>query len=575
MAALIVVGVTSVCTAMVGAQLTSPTAGAVYRDGAVPINEDTGGRFVKADGVTPMSSAEMLSCTFRSSSNPNGRTARGLVTVTRDSDDVVVFSAQSPNKSSLPTALNDQSGAWATSWVIPADAPAGTYTIRSSAENRRRVSLFNPCQLENVTFPAVTIEYRPWQQTFRDLFGGGSVSMNLDPAEFQVKVGSNSGAITPGAGKMTFFAVPGADTVLLPADPAACATDPNLCLPAGALSCNPAAGCDPRLVLISHDAGSEALHGFFDIDTGAFVALAKVNNVQRLMLSLGREQDAAYGQLLADLAVSAAQNGVDLPSLLATTVLVNTGTDELSLSLLNGLQITPSSTPLGVQISTAPTVQAGLVLDIYASLSSSTCATQSGDSDPATPAPDRFAHTADVGYTVRKSDLLPEVPRVGAVGALVGGPIYHITGDFVGASAPILNTATAVIGADTAAGEPNGLPVRVQPFLSSPPHIASPRTMQFLGTATWSASETSLGALGCLSVNFMLGAGVAVFDSPIPLDLGALPIWDPADPAVAALVDSIDAAIAEALGGVTSDPTVSALLEQITGALPVVPGVPL
>ena len=71
--------VTALCAGISTAALTSPTEGQVYRQGPVPINESVGGQFFKADGVTTMSSAERTTCTFRSTTFPNARTARGLV----------------------------------------------------------------------------------------------------------------------------------------------------------------------------------------------------------------------------------------------------------------------------------------------------------------------------------------------------------------------------------------------------------------------------------------------------------------------------------------------------------------
>ena len=128
----------------------------------------------------------------------------------------------------------------------------------------------------------------------------------------------------------------------------------------------------------------------------------------------------------------------------------------------------------------------------------------------------RYTPNEDAGYTVRTSDLLPSVPAVGPLGAIVGGPVFSIEGDFVGATAPLVNTASAVIGVDTAADEPHGYPIWIEPFVSSPTHVASPKRMDYLGTATWSASETPvIPGLGCISVNFMLGTGVAIFDNPV------------------------------------------------------------
>jgi hypothetical protein len=167
---------------------------------------------------------------------------------------------------------------------------------------------------------------------------------------------------------------------------------------------------------------------------------------------------------------------------------------------------------------------------------------------------------------VTKSDLLPEVPRVGALGAIVGGPVYHIVGKF--GPGALANTTGAVIGVDTAADEPNGYPAWIEPFLSGS-RLATAKTFDFLGTATWSASESSLGSLGCLSVNFMLGTGVAVLNNPLNVGLGS--IFDTAaqpSPEAQSLTDAVNDAVDTVVGTAASDPTVDSLLTQLTAALP-------
>lgn len=475
--------------------------------------------------------------------------------------------------------------------------PAGIYTVRTVTTNMVRTgagacTVGTPPQAATTTGFGNTVvagpiveeqsfEYRPWQHTFRDVFGGGKVNMNITPKEFQAAVANQVGSIADGSTSMRLFAVPsvapGADPlpIMLPSDPAGCAADPTSCLPPASVECPEAtAECVPRLVIVNRDVPRDRVQGVFDLQTKAFAALVNINNTSRVLLSLGTQSDAMYRDLLNKLAAAASAQGVDLLRLLATTVRVRNGNGELTLSLLNGLQLQPApGQPAGIQIVSDMTVQAGLILNIYAALGGSDCAPGSaGDSDPTTAAPDRYTPVSDAGYTVEKSDLLPDVPRVGAVGALVGGPIYHIEGDFVGAAPPLANTSTAVIGLDTAADEPNGYPVWVEPFLSSPANTTVARTMDFIGTATWSASETSLGALGCLTVDFMLGAGVAIYNNPLDIGFGDIPIWDPQSPEVAALIDQIDAAVQGVVDGVTSNPTVAAVLEQITGSLPEVPG---
>jgi hypothetical protein len=284
-------------------------------------------------------------------------------------------------------------------------------------------------------------------------------------------------------------------------------------------------------------------------------------------MSLG-PNDAYYRTLLNSLSDKLAPKGVDLPALLATQVLVGGPTNTLTLSLLNGLQVDPTGTEGGVSIRSTGTVQAGVLLDIYSHLrlSGAACVTNeasSADGDR------RFTPNEDAGYTVRTSDLLPSVPAVGPLAAIVGGPIFSIEGDFVGATAPLINTASAVIGVDTAAGEPNGYPVWVEPFLSSPTHVASPKRMDYLGTATWSASEGPIAGIGCLSVNFMLGTGVAIFDNPVRVGFDEL--VDAAtkpNPTVRAVITAVDAAANGAINDVTANPTVAGVLEQVVGALP-------
>ena len=472
-----------------------------------------------------------------------------------------------------------------------AGKPAGTYTAATTTRNMARVGgsfTAGTCTIGTPNIPvpnnvaatpglqteSLQFEYRPWQHVFVDVFGGGEINMNLSPPEFQAIVDGNTGTIydggLAGGGYMKFFEVGDITTFALPPDPSACAADPTTCLPPGARQCNPEtdASCDPRLVVINKSQPGDVVRGIFDIDTKAFVAQTNVRGNQRLMLSLGTDQDAAYRDLLQRLSDAAAAQGLDLPRLLATKVRVRVGAQQISLSLVNGLQISPNSSPNGVQIVSDSTVQAGLILNIYAALGGPTCTATAGDSDPNTAAPDRYAPSSDSGYTVRRSDLLPNVPRIGVLGALVGGPIYNIAGDFVGAATPLVNTSSAIIGVDTAADEPNGYPIWIEPFVSSPNHVTAAREMDFLGTATWSASETPVTGLGCLTVDFMLGAGVALYNNPLPVGFATLPIWDPQNPAVADLMAQINAAIQGVADEVGANPTVNDVLQQVLDALP-------
>jgi hypothetical protein len=485
-------------------------------------------------------------------------------------------------------ANGTDSRAW-NNTVSLAGKPAGVYTVATTTRNMTKSPITTgACTIATPTIPvpnnaaptaglqteSLQFEYRPWQHVFIDVFGGGKVNMNIRPAEFQAVVDGNTGDIydgsTSGGGYMKFYEVGDITTFMLPPDPTTCAADPTTCLPPGAQQCNPqtSSTCDPRLVVINKSQPGDTVRGVFDLKTHAFISQANVRGHQRVLVSLGTDQDAAYKQLLQQLIDAANAQGIDLYHLLATKVRVRAGANEISLSLLNGLQIQPKTGKNGIQIVSDATVQAGLILNIYAALGGPVCTTNVGDSSPTTAAPDRYTHNADAGYTVRRSDLLPNVPRVGVLGALVGGPIYNIEGDFVGTAPALVNTSTAVIGLDTAADEPNGYPIWVEPFLSTPAHTTVARKMDFLGTATWSASETPVTGVGCLTVDFMLGAGVALYNNPLPVGFKDLPIWDPQDPAVAALMAQINAAIQSAADQVGTNPTVNDLLTTILGLLP-------
>jgi len=304
--------------------------------------------------------------------------------------------------------------------------------------------------------------------------------------------------------------------------------------------------------------------GVFDLDTKAFIAQVKINGTVRTLMSTGTTTDAYYHDLLDQLSAGAAAKGIDLASILATEVRVSNGTQVLRLSLLNGLQIDPTTSHGGIQISSNSTAQAGVLLDVYSSLrlDGGACVANSASSSTE---PGRYTRHEDNGYNVTKSDLLPAVPAVGPLAALVGGPLYHITGTFK--SNALVNTASAVIGVDTAADEPHGYPIWISPFLS-PIHTAKPTTLDFLGTATWSASESPI-LQGCLVVDFMLGAGVAVYNNPLPVGLGTIfdPLAQPT-PAAEQLTDAVNDAVNQVVGQATSNPTVNSLLTQVTALLP-------
>ncbi len=569
MAAIIATGTTAAVLTLAPtatAELTAPADGEVVRASSVTLTEDAGAQALDQNG-NPYPTLG-TTCGAASSNPDPASVAHSTITVT-DSADQVVFSAVSPprflGKFFGVIDIYDRGGPWTTQWTVPDETPAGIYRATTTTIDRRKnAATGTACTNQTpVETSSVTFEYRPFQHRFSDLLGNGSVGINTTPAEFQFTVGTQTSGI---ATAVDLYAVPDA-TVLLPSDPATCAEDAAACLPPAATECDPTTGCVPRIAIINHQAGAETLVGLFDLETKAFVADAAIGGTQRLLFSLGTDGDAQYGDVIDQVAAAGSAQGIDVASLLRTEVQASDGTRQITLSLLNGLQIDPGSAPAGIQLSTDARVQTGLILNIYSILESAPCTTMTGDSNPGTEAPDRFTPDAGVGYTVERSDLLPAVPRAGAVGALVGGPIYHIEGDFDGAASNILNTSTAVIGADTSPGEPNGYPVWVEPFLSGPANSVVARTMDFLGTATWSAQQTSIANL-CLVVDFMVGTGVAIYDNPLPVGFGDLGVWDPQSPEVAALIGQVDAAVQDGVDQITSNPIVSDLLDQAIGLVP-------
>ena len=555
-----------------------------------------------ASGVIGMSSIAGKTCL---GDNPaaghKNNSPRTTITV-QDSANNTVGSFVSPNRStssgslsfSQPTTPNDtvyrgdfsvgNSHGFSVTLDMTNLSP-GTYTVKTEYQDRVKTDVGTTQGACIVGRPnsagtgvitgtrtsTTTFIYRPWQNTFTDMFGNGKVHTNTVPNEFQytISTGGQTHSSAIYADYEHFYALPPSTAFLLPTDPSGCAADPSTCLPSSATPCDPSLGCVPRLVTINKVGDGEALQGVFDLETKAFIATASLasSGQRQLLVSLGTQADAQLAAFLAKLEANAASHGIDLTSLLATKVRISNGKEQLTLSLLDALQIAPAQAAAGVQIIAAPTVQAGIILDIYFSLSPHSCTTHAASSS--TP-PQRFTPSTSVpGFTVEKSDLLPNIPAVGPLGAIAGGPLYHITGNFPGGQLAASETATIVTGLDTAADEPNGYPVWVVPFLSSP-HVATPTKMDFLGTATWSASETSAAPFAvCTVVDFMLGTGIALYNNPLPVGFGTLlsPLYKPSA-ASATLTNEINAAVASVVGQASTNPVVSALLTQIVGALP-------
>ncbi len=470
---------------------------------------------------------------------------------------------QDPNPN-LPTNPTTGSALTATSQPV---CQIGTPVSRESSTTG-----FGNQYEPGLVVETMTFEYRPWQHIFKDILGGGNVSMNVDPAEYQTTVNGNTGQLR-GGGTMQFFAVPAADTIALPADPAACAADPASCLPALATACDPSAGCDPRIGIINHNDPSEATVGVFDFETGAFIAYTKVNGVTRVQLSLGSDIDPQIKDALAGLIAQADAAGVPLSTLLGTKVrlrLANgSSSTEITVSLLEGLQIVDNAPagPTGVNVIAPAKVDAGLMfhLAIWSNAPNidGGAGTITGDTDPNTPAPDRFATRSHRGYAVKRSDIVPNLPALGLADGLVpSGPLYSIKADYrgPGTSAPI-NLHTPAIGVSTAPDEPNGLPAWIAPVSGVP--LGSDAVMDFLGFASWSASETCDETV-CSGVDTMLGIGVGLFSAqPLPLSFADIPLlWEP-NAAAADVHAQLNAVLSEVLSMVLGNETVAGILDPI------------
>ncbi|MEZ0578261.1 hypothetical protein [Nocardioides sp. MH1] len=588
---------------------TEPGSPPVVRDGTVDIKVDVAAmgyfRSTATSAINPVSAASYLANTTTcKGDNPAGtnNSARTIVTVT-DPDGNTVLTQTSPARNialggffTSPTNqplnpqpapgnanyLGDFPGSTYHGMKVSLDLdgrPAGVYTVTTTNRNMVKTGNNGPCVVGHpgatnttlVTGDVVetdTFVYRPWQYKFTDVLGNGVIQANASPAEVSARIGNDATGVL--SGKAKFYALDG--SFALPSDPETCATDPDTCLPSAAKPCNPDLGCTPRLMITQYPTvitGGKVnrLQGIFDLQTKAFIANVAIDGHQRVLMSLG-PNDAYYHDALATLSTKLAAKNIDLPALLATQVVLAGNKNTTTLSLLNGLQIDPTGTEGGVHLRSTGTVQAGVLLDIYANLrlTGGACVASSASSANGDR---RYTPTEDSGYNVRTSDLLPSVPAAGPLGAIVGGPVFSIEGDFVSANAPLLNTASAVIGVDTADNEPHGYPVWVEPFVSSPTHVANPKRMDFLGTATWSASESPIGTTGCSTVDFMLGTGVAIFDNPVRVGFDEL--VDAAtqpNPTVRSVITAVDSATNGAINDVTTNPVVADLLAQVVGALP-------
>lgn len=547
--------------------------------------------------------------------------------IIKDPNGAVAFELQSPEVSGVGL-LGLQSwrgGPWSQT-VDLTGKPAGIYTVETRIHNKVRsahnlstsppngipcttgtptnagVAFPNPPTNGFVAGPVIeiaTFEFRPWQQTFVDYFGGGAVRFNVTPEEFTWEVNGTKAPLIKGAAAdaaMSFFWLPQtggldfenpegmlesllASLFTPPADPTACVADPMSCLPATAVPCNPSAGCEPRIAFINYSAGSglqaNQLIGFFDLDTRAFVAYARTGGKQRVLASGGPVLDELLHGAWSNLVDQARAAGIDLPTLLNQPIELSVPIGEenvtVTISLLNGAQITNSPIPASPAGPLA--VAAGLIIHIGA---------WSG--------PDLgLGNGSAYGYTVQSAEDLPALPPLPSIGALLvsGGKIRHVVGNMPDGG----GEHVIALSADTSPGEPNGLPIWL-PLVSGAGTV-SDSGVEFIGDDLL-VLDFELCILGeCSGAGTVIGTGLAMFPrSPLDglISIGDLPlIWQACTLAIATVtcppggieaITTIDGQVADITAQLFGNPTVQdvlaqadPILDQLLGeALGTVPG---
>lgn len=674
------------CAGIANAAVTSPSEGAVYRGGVVPIVESVGGRRLDAAGNEIPNNAgapnfNACGTTSSSATTTDPASASSLahtrIKLFKPGDSTTpIVNALSPTRTIGTIAgifpVYDRGGPFSVQWTIPDDAEPGVYTVVVSVTDRKRstatvlsgtTSTLAACT-STTTTETRTFEYRPWTNKFKDFFDNGDVSFNLAPREFAATIhGVSTPIVNGGENRMRVFSLSDPTGLAFPDDPSTCAGDPASCLPAGAAECAPSdTACDGRFVVINWAANAQSfVRGVFDLDTKAFLAAVSYGGNSGVLFSLGTEGDAAARDLLNQIAALAAEQGIDLWSLLATRVKVtlhNGGESTVvAVSLLRALQIYTEKPggPTGVSIEAPLTATVGLFAHSYrfSNVANPTgvasevrgCATAAANgkcslTQPATAATSigRFTPASGYGYNVLKSDLLPDLPKVGlpTLPAIPGLPelpvspgtatgltalaasviptkFFNIHGKWPTAAcdgsifSPHSGCHTTKIGLDTNPGEPHGLPVWIAPLSLLPQDPAEitadpagtalaialqallglglptfpDSAMDFLGTASWSTSE-ACSATACSGSGSMSGLGVGIFTpEPLPIGFRNIPIWDPQSPEVVALIAAINQAIAdgqaaanEQVAALLADPTIVMVLEAIFGNLPPLPELP-
>ena len=470
-----------------------------------------------------------------------------------------------------------------------AGAPAGLYTVTTVHKDIVRTGTFGQCTLgypnqtgfgSQTPIPIPTFgntftagnrtvvhkfEYRPWQYEFRDVLGNGGVNFNITPvAESQFSIVPENGPrkfSSIKAGGMRFYELPIELHVPLPSNPLDCIPDLAGCLPSVAFECDPGdEGCDPRLVWIDrYEADGERLVGLFDLETGAYIAYTATGGSRVYQFSLGTELDELYHTTLDQLAEKADSLGIDLPTILGTKVILRNGMNQLSLSLLNGLQFDPSELPGGIEIVTDFGVQAGIMIHTYAQATDTPCAAREASSEDGDTS---WTRSVPVGYDVGSVPLT--IPQLEAPGVPlpIGGQVFLIEGSMTGVGT---NSATvALLGADVDSPGPDysSIPLWVLPtdaLLRS----HSPRHFEYLGTAAWSTSEEPGEDGGCLSSGGFTGIGVMIDNPLVRLPIAQL-LAKVDNPTVNHLLAQITAAVVEAGAPVLENPTIADLLETLT-----------
>ena len=397
-----------------------------------------------------------------------------------------------------------------------------------------------------------TVEFRPWQNTFRDILNTGSVSMNTVGArEFSYKVkNQSSDAVIDGTTAMKLFSVGAGSSFSLPADPTVCTTNPQACLPPTAALCANTGPCDARLAVVNYEKNAKnKLIGIFDLETKAFIASASANGTARILASLGTELDPVLVGVLGS-AVTALESGtgIDVANLMATKIRLRMTSgpngEETSVfislaELLEIVQGTPTGAN-GINVLAPFTAGAGVIGHFVLGTSP--------------------VGSTGTPYTITPSQLAPTLPNL----AITGGPLVHVEGDYPSAGSAPIGTHTVALNADTAPDEAKGLPAWL-PLVSEAATLAD-SDIDFIGYSLVVANQAfDLGPAGVFKIGIMIGTGAAIFgNSPLPIDFGDVPLlWDPQSPEVVALL----AAINSAAGDVLSDPAVQDALGQVLGAL--------